>query len=58
LKEIIMTNGNWKIAALAGLGLCFGYGQSAEADVLVYEGFQYSNVGDPFDAVTSVDVAL
>lgn len=28
---------------------------SVQADVLVYEGFQYSSVGDPVDAVTTVD---
>jgi hypothetical protein len=30
-------------------------GTAAQADLLVYEGFQYSNVGDPLDAVTTVD---
>lgn len=52
-----MKNGNWKIAALAGLGLSFGFVQTANADVLVYEGFQYSNLGDELQAVTTVDVA-
>ena len=30
-------------------------GTAAQADLLVYEGFQYSNVGDPVDAVTTVN---
>ena len=39
-------------ALLAG-GLAFA--STAQASVLVYEGFQYSNVGDPLDAITTVD---
>ena len=40
-----MFKSNWKMAALAGLGLSFGYGQSADAELLVYEGFNYGTAG-------------
>lgn len=52
-----MLEGKGKaIVALAGLGLCAGL-HSADAGLIVYEGFQYSNVGDELQAVTTVDVA-
>ncbi len=39
------------ISALAGIA----FASSASGAILVYEGFQYSDVGDPLDAVTTVD---
>ena len=36
-----MMNKNWKMTALAGLGLSFGLAQAADAALYVYEGFQY-----------------
>ena len=50
-----MLNNTWKTTALAGLA--FGLAHNAGAATLVYEGFQYSDVGDDLDNVTTVDVA-
>ncbi|MFN3168032.1 MAG: PEP-CTERM sorting domain-containing protein [Phycisphaeraceae bacterium] len=45
------------LAALAGFAVTMGVSQSADGALVVYEGFQYSSVGDELQAVTSVDVA-
>jgi len=44
------------LVALTGLALAGGAMHSTDAALVVYEGFQYSNVGDELQAITSVDV--